>query len=311
VAHPASRGGGRPGVLGRILYFVRWAWRRCLSRPHTPLTSTLILTDRCDLRCRHCVVAHLGYPPRTFDDICTDLGLLYATGARILVITGGEPFVWTDRERDLGSVVAEARRLGFFRIVVCTNGLHELRSDADYLWVSLDGVAVDHRSLRGRGPRAVIDNVATSSHRRIYANLTVTTLNMDRIREGATAVLSTPNVRGVLFHLFTPYIGADPQLRLSPPQRHRALQEIRRVKRRHPLRVTNTFAGLKAMERNTWPRPLWSGVVSCEGRLSPCCCRAGIADERTCRECGCSPAAETWVLERLRLSAILENLRHL
>jgi len=298
-------------LLLKLGYYTRWATACRLGGRRIPLTASLILTDRCNLHCRHCTVAHLGYPLRSYTEIAGDLAALHRTGARLLVITGGEPYEWRDGERELEDVVALARRLGFFRIVVCTNGTHPLVSSADYLWVSLDGPPPAHDALRGSGYRTVTTHLAARTHPRTYVNFTVTAISAGSLEADAEHVLALAGVRRVLFHLFTPYLGSDPELRLNARTRDGVVAGLRRLKRRHPLRVSNTFSGLRELARDRWPRPIWSSVTADRGVLSPCCCRPTIYDEATCRACGCTPAIETYVLERLRPLAILENLRFL
>jgi Fe-coproporphyrin III synthase len=300
-----------PGTVARIRHYANWVRRCRIGSQRLPLTATLILTDRCNLSCRHCVVAHLGYSLNRFEAVRRDLDLLYRTGARVLVVTGGEPFVWRDGRADLESVLTEARRMGFFRIVVCTNGTFPLESSADSLWVSLDGIPSDHEALRTSPAGVVVENVRASQHGRIYVNFVISALNRTRIEEGAEAILGVENVRGILFHLFTPYLGADRSLLLTSDERHEAIRTVHRLKLRHPVRVTNTLAGLSALDANTWPRPLWSSVTVNQGELTPCCCRRDIADGATCALCGCTPAVETHVLERLRPTAVLDYLRFL
>jgi len=300
----------------RLAYYARWVVACRLGRRRIPLTASLILTDRCNLHCRHCTVAHLGYPLRTFPEVVGDLEALYRTGARMLVITGGEPYEWRDGARTLEDVVRAARRLGFFRIVVCTNGTHPLESGADYLWVSLDGDEAAHDALRAADRQqgvyeSVVRHLAASRHPRIHLNHTVTSPNAAGLDQTIERLLALPGVGGVLVHLFTPYLGADRSLRLDAATRAEVIARLRRLKRRHPLRITNTCSGLRALARNRWPRPIWSSITSCRGALSPCCCRLGIYDEEVCRACGCTPAVESYVLERLRPLAVLENLRFL
>ena len=40
-------------------------------------------------------------------------------------------------------------------------------------------------------------------------------------------------------------------------------------------------------------------------------CRKGIYDEDVCSHCGCSPAVETWILQKAIPLAVIENFRFL
>jgi MoaA/NifB/PqqE/SkfB family radical SAM enzyme len=231
-----------------------------------------------------------------------------------LVVTGGEPFLWRDDGgHSLRDVVGYAKQLGFFRTVICTNGTIELDSQADYLWVSIDGVPSDHDRLRGVGSYdRIVKNVLKSKHEGIYVNYTISSANLGDFEKAVADILRHKKIRGILFHLFTPYVGLENSgLALTGEDRRRAINRIRIIKRKSPLRVSNTFAGLKALSNDDWPRPTWASIVINDGELTECCCRRAIRSPRVCRDCGCTPAVETWVLEKLDATAILENLRFL
>ena len=302
---------GKRGLLRKLNHFGSWAVRCRLMGQRVPLTSSLIISDKCTLRCKHCTVTNLGYPDLTLAELCRDVDTLYDAGSRVLIITGGEPFLWRDGTAGLEQVVDHARQKGFFRVVVCTNGTLELSSSADYLWVSLDGVPRVHDGIRGEGFERVWRNIQHSGHPRIYVNYTASRLNAHNLEQAFERMAACPSIGGVMFHLFSPVVGSDPDLALDDQARHRVVRQIIRLKRRHPLRVTNTYDGLRALRDDTWERPVWSAVVINQGAVTSCCCREGIFDERTCRLCGCTPAMETWVLQQLRPLALLENLRFL
>ncbi len=297
--------------MNKFLYYLLWFCRCTFHGDRIPLTSSIILTDRCNLACRHCVVSNLGYRDLPFRQVMRDLETLHRLGVRMLVITGGEPLLWTDDQYTVEDVVLGAKRLGFFRIVVCTNGTLALSSSADYLWVSLDGLPEEHNRMRGEVYDRVVDQIARSRHPRININFTISKENADRLSVSAEHLLHLPNVHGILFHIFTPYLGTDQDLALDADQREIALDTLRGLKRRHPLKLMNTFDGIRLLRSNRWERPVWSSIVVNDGRLSPCCCRAGIANEDVCRSCGCSPAVETFALQTARPLAALEWLRWL
>jgi MoaA/NifB/PqqE/SkfB family radical SAM enzyme len=294
---------------GRLIYYLGWVRARLAGR-RIPLSSSIILTERCNLNCCHCTVANLGNPEPRFDSVAADLATLYATGARVLVIAGGEPFMWRDNGRGLEDVVQLAHGLGFFRVVVCTNGTFPLESSADYLWVSLDGSPGEHEELRGGVYSRVVGNMRRSRHPGLSVNFTVSRLNWRDFERAARPLLRGPRLRGVLFHLFTPYVGSDPDLRLTPAQRRQVVSGIRRLKQQYPLRVTNTFDGIRALASGRWARPVWGSIVANRGDITTCCCRAGIADADVCAGCGCTPAVETFVLQQVGPLALLENLRY-
>jgi MoaA/NifB/PqqE/SkfB family radical SAM enzyme len=300
--------------IRKMGHYFNWGFQYKMMRRRIPLSGSIILTDKCNLDCRHCIVSNLGYRVLGFQDVRRDLDTLYNTGARILVITGGEPFLWRDTAGyDLSAVVDYAKWLGFFRTVICTNGTVKLNSQADYLWVSIDGVPTDHDNLRGIGVyERVLKNIRRSEHPRIYVNYTVSSANLVDFEKASSDLLQYRRIKGILFHLFTPYVGLeDSDLTLCKEDRRTAIRKILQIKKRNPLRISNTFAGLKALLRGNWERPTWASIVINDGELTECCCRRVIRSPRVCRECGCTPAVETWVLQALSPSALIENLRFL
>ncbi|MEI8344439.1 MAG: radical SAM protein [Candidatus Omnitrophota bacterium] len=298
-------------MLKKLLFYLSWFYRCRVANEKIPLNSSLIITDECNLHCAHCTVAHLGYPKQSYQAVVDDIETLYRKGSRMLVITGGEPFLWRDGSRRLDDVIEFAGRLGFFRTVVCTNGTFELESAADYLWVSLDGYEAQHNGIRGVFYQKVVANIQRSRHKRIYINFTISAKNCATFFEAAEQILRIKNVRGIMFHLFTPYLGSDESLTLTPSQRADAVRRMLRFKWRHPVRVFNTFAGIRALRKDNWKRPIWSSITINRGEVTECCCRRGICDDRVCAACGCSPAVETWVLQTLDPMAIIENMRYL
>lgn len=298
-------------VIKKILYYIKWFVRCRIFGERIPLNSSIILTDKCNLHCKHCVVAHLGYNDQDFFMVQADIKKLYLAGSRVLVITGGEPFLWRDKNFFMEDVVQYAKTLGFFRVVICTNGTFPLASKADYLWVSLDGFPKEHNLMRGAIYSRVVHNIVTSPHKRIYINFTVSRVNADDFEKAAERMFKLKNVRGILFHLFTPYLGSEKSLTLPAAERGEVIRKIYNIKKRHPWKVFNTFDGIKALSDDRWPRRVWGSLTINQGEMVPCCCRKGIYDGAVCKNCGCTPAVETWVLQTAKPLALLENLRFL
>lgn len=297
--------------IKRLLYYADWFFKCKILNKKIPLNSSIILTDKCNLNCKHCVVAHLGYENSTSQEVCRYIDDLFYTGSRMLVITGGEPFLWKDNDFNIEDVVKYAHKKGFFRVIICTNGTFPLNSSADYLWVSLDGFQQNHNDIRGNIYNEVILNIKKTKHKGIYINFTISKINYLDFEKSAEKILNINNVKGILFHLYTNYLGGDQSLVIDAEKRKDILNRILRLKYRYPIKISNTFAGIKALIKDNWERPLWGSVTLNKGEVSACCCRNGIYDEAVCKNCGCSPAAETWVLQKVKISAVIENMKYL
>ena len=295
--------------FGKSWYLARWAFDTRVLRKHVPVNCSLILTGKCNLACKHCCVGEVAGNDPSFQDVKISLRELYRTGARYLAITGGEPALWEDHSYRLADVIECARELGFFRVIVCTNGLQTLDIDADYLWVSLDGDLEHHEQNRGRCYEKIVGNIEASQHSRIYCNYTITRLNYLSFEHQVDAILRIKGMRGVLLHIFTPYVGADRSLLLEDTQRSEVLRRVLAYKLRHPFKVVNTLSAIRALISDRWPRPIWGSVTSWQNRLSECCCRDGLADDFTCRYCGSTVTVETYAIQACKPLALLENLR--
>ncbi|TAN38196.1 MAG: radical SAM protein [Nitrospirae bacterium] len=130
-----------------------------VSRPEpvqSPVPSLryleLQITDRCNLRCRHCYIGsnnvHTELP---LDEIRRILAEFEQMQGLRLLITGGEPLLHTGFAA-INNLLPDHS----FRKVLFTNGLLVTRDLLDSLFVdevqvSIDGLEASHDSLRGRG----------------------------------------------------------------------------------------------------------------------------------------------------------------
>ena len=115
-----------------------------------PLIRGLVLTNRCNLRCRHCRVDARGPMDLDFAEVTAAIDAFHREGGRCLYLEGGEPFLWHDGPHRLDDVVDYAHGLGFLTVVVYTNGTLPIRTSADTVFVSVDGLRDTHDALRGK-----------------------------------------------------------------------------------------------------------------------------------------------------------------
>ena len=109
------------------------------------------ITDRCNLKCKHCYIDQPGsneLPVETIRGILDEFESMQ--GLRLL-ITGGEPVV----HRDFGTINALLPHYGF-RKILFTNGLLLSkvvleRLNVDEIQFSVDGMERGHDALRGEG----------------------------------------------------------------------------------------------------------------------------------------------------------------
>jgi MoaA/NifB/PqqE/SkfB family radical SAM enzyme len=171
------------------------------------------------------------------------LRTLHDRGVRILIIEGGEPFLWRDGEYDLQSVVAQARKL-FFSVGVTTNGTFPIEIDSDIVWVSIDGLQETHDRLRGKSFQRIVANIEATSHPRVYAHITVNSLNWQEIPQ-LVEYLSL-KVEGITVQFYYPYQEIEEELYLPSDQRRQVLDSLIELKGQgFPL--ANSYACLEAV----------------------------------------------------------------
>ena len=99
--------------ISDFFYFASYGLRSMLGVKQGPILGTVIVTDRCNLHCRHCSVNNVTGVMHPYDQLVGEMEQLYAMGVRILFFCGGETFLWRDGEKTLRDLVLEARRQGF------------------------------------------------------------------------------------------------------------------------------------------------------------------------------------------------------
>ena len=111
----------------------------------------LQITDRCNLRCKHCYIGDNIFSELSVKQIETILGEFEAMQGLRVMITGGEPLMHGSFQK------INAMLPGFFvRKVLFTNGLLLDQSllkilNVDEIQISIDGLEDAHDALRGKG----------------------------------------------------------------------------------------------------------------------------------------------------------------
>ena len=293
-----------PGRLKRVLDYSRFVRDFFILRRNRPYVLGLVVTDICNLACRHCRVANVYHVSMKFSEVRSHLLDQYAQGVRYLYLEGGEPYLWRDGDHRLADIVNLAKQLGYYRVHVYTNGTLSLSEAPDFTWVSVDGIGDIFTRIRGipldrvlahicehRGKHGIVFTVNTINYRHIPVFL-------DFVKE------QLPGVR-VMFYFHTPYYGFD-ELFLSQVQRSEAVSALIESKR-EGLPVMNSRAGLVAMKNGHYfhPTNLWR-VIDSTGEYQ--CCRA-IGNPEVCANCGYSTCAEIALARDWNPGPILQLMR--
>jgi MoaA/NifB/PqqE/SkfB family radical SAM enzyme len=238
----------------------------------------------------------------SFKEVQKVLKTLYDMGIRILLIEGGEPFLWCDGNYNLQDVVNEAKKY-FLSVGVTTNGTVSLELDSNSLWVSLDGLKETHNHIRGQEIfDKIIKNIESCKHPNLYVNTTINKLNWKEIPDLVKFLKG--KVKGMTIQFYYPYEKTDPLL-LTNEQRLHVLDELIRLKKGN-WPVVNSFKALKALKNNHWtPRCKDWMIVSIEpdGTITQGC-YVKNRDIVQCGLCGFSTNTELTLAYELAVESI-------
>ena len=289
-----------------FLYFARFGVRTILLRKKEPILGTIILTDKCNLHCKHCSVNNITaevYPHR---QIQREMRQLYDMGVRILFFCGGETFLWADSGKTLRDLVVEAKAMGFLIVNVVTNGTRPLElPEADLILLSLDGDRKRHNAIRGDTYDLIFENIRRAPSDNICFYMAVNQINKDAIRDVCAAARDTEHVRAVSFNFHTPYPDTE-DLALSVEEKAACCEAIAGMKDQGAP-VFNLKSAFPYLIHNRFPTPCRQCVVMENGRLSTC--GRCIDIPGLCQRCGYFFVAEYTLLFRGNPRVILEMLR--
>ena len=291
--------------LSSFLHFAAFGVKTILLRKKDPILGTIILTDKCNLRCKHCSVNNLTAVVHPYAQIRQEMQQLYDMGIRILFFCGGETFLWQDGEKTLRDLVIEAKSMGFLIVNVVTNGTFPLDlPEADLILLSLDGDRERHNAIRGDTYDTIMANIARATSDNICFYMAINQINKDAIRPVCLTARDTKNVRAVSFNFHTPYPDTK-DLALTRGDKARCAREITQMMA-EGAPVFNLKSALPYLVDNRFPTPCHQCVVMENGRLSTC--GRCIEVPGLCEQCGYFFVAEYTLLFKGNPKIMLEML---
>ncbi len=289
-----------------FLYFAGFGMKTVLLRGKKPILGTIIVTDQCNLRCKHCSVNNITSVMYSYRQIRAEMEQLYSMGIRILFFCGGETFLWRDGDKTLRDLVVQAKQMGFLIVNVVTNGTFPLdMPEADLILLSLDGSREQHNEIRGDTYDGIIENVQNATADNICFYMAINQINQSGIRDVCRAAMRERNVRAVSFNFHTPYPDTE-ELALSREEKAQCCRDIvQMMKEGAP--IFNLKSAFPYLIDNRFPTPCRQCVVMENGKLSVC--GRCVEVEGLCRRCGYFFVAEYTLLFGGNLKIILEMLR--
>lgn len=289
-----------------FLHFAAFGIKTVLFRGKKPILGTVIVTDKCNLHCKHCSVNNITAVVHPYEQIMGEMRTLYDMGVRILFFCGGETFLWRDGERGLRDLVIEAKKMGFLIVNVVTNGTYPIDlPEADLILLSLDGDRERHNAIRGDTYDTIMKNIANATADNICFYMAINQINKDAVRHVCEVARDTKNVRAVSFNFHTPYPDTA-ELALSREDKQKCCDDIRDMMNRGAP-VFNLKSAFPYLIDNKFPTPCHQCVVMENGKLSVC--GRCIDVPGLCEKCGYFFVAEYTLLFRGNVKIIFEMLK--
>ena len=291
--------------LSSFLHFASFGVRTILFKKKTPILGTVIVTDRCNLHCRHCSVNNITGIIYPYEQIRREMEQLYEMGVRILFFCGGETFLWKDAGRTLRDLVIEAHDMGFLIVNVVTNGTFPIDlPEADLILLSLDGDRQRHNEIRGETYDVIMENIRQATADNICLYMAVNQINKDCIRDVCLTARDTKNVRAVSFNFHTPYPDTK-ELALSRDEKADCCAVIEQMMG-EGAPVFNLKSAFPYLVDNSFPTPCHQCVVMENGKLSTC--GRCIDVPGLCEQCGYFFVAEYTLLFQGNPKIVFEML---
>jgi len=283
------------------VYFFTYYLKCRLMRKRIPLLAGFKITNRCNLSCVHCPFWKRSSPDMlTFTQVKNILSTLHRLGIRILILEGGEPFLWRDGTYTIHEVVEFAKPL-FYCIGITTNGTFPLSIKTHTIWVSIDGLRDTHNQIRGTSFERALENIKTSSHPHIFANITINLINYQEIPE--LVKFLADKIKGITIQFHYPY-EPDDTLTLPFEKRREVLDNLITLKKRgYPL--ADSYLCLESLKNNSWHCQDWMlANVEPDGTINLGCYVKGRGDIQ-CKMCGFAAHTEISLAYQLHLESIL------
>lgn len=289
-----------------FLSFATFGVKTILFRKKDPILGTIILTDKCNLHCKHCSVNNITAVVHPYEQIKSEMKQLYDMGVRILFFCGGETFLWRDGEKTLRDLVVEAKDMGFLIVNVVTNGTYPIDlPEADLILLSLDGDREHHNEIRGNTYDTIMNNIANATAENICFYMAINQINKDCVAHVCRTARDTKNVKAVSFNFHTPYPDTR-ELALTKEDKKQCCDTIEDMMK-EGAPVFNLKSAFPYLIENNFPTPCHQCVVIENGKISTCGRCIDVPD--LCSECGYFFVAEYTLLFRGNIKIVFEMLR--
>ncbi len=290
-----------------FMKFAGFGIKTILFKKKDPILGTVIVTDKCNLHCKHCSVNNITAVIHPYAQIRNEMQILYDMGVRILFFCGGETFMWRDGDKTLRDLVIEAKKMGFLIVNVVTNGTWPIDlPEANLILLSLDGDKEHHNIIRGDTYDKIFENISKATANNICFYMAINQINKDSVADVCRKARDTKNVKAVSFNFHTPYPDTK-ELALTKEEKAKVCETIKYMKKKEKAPIFNLISAFPYLINNTFPTPCHQCVVIENGKISTC--GRCIDVPGLCEKCGYFFVAEYTLLFKGKFKIIWEMLR--
>ena len=294
--------------MRELIYLGTWFMKARLLGINKPLQTVLFINEQCNLACRHCTAYKVENPiSKSYSQIREELVYSHKSGSRFVDFEGGEPTLWREGEYDLNSLIRLSKKIGFYSATITTNAQLPFRgSEADSIWVSLDGLGDYYDDIRGKGSfEKLVENIAASGHPALSVNMVINNRNYHSVSETIDFAKNNPHIQSISLNFHTPY-SQTAGLFLDWDTRAEVIDRIiEKKKKGYP--IMNSISGLKLMKHCQFKKECWvtNFILADSTRLTECPGKTA----RLCEQCGFAMSGEMRSVFSLKPDTVLAGMR--
>ena len=234
-------------------------WR--LLRDRSPIVAAIKITQRCNLRCKHCTWTNKITQDLPVAEWKSIIDNLYKKGVVAIVLEGGEPTLYSGIKEIVGYVKSK----GMFAILI-TNGTQDISElDPDVFWVSIDGMEETDNAIRGPGHfERATRTITENPDKKIIILSTISKTNSDDVEAMCKYFSNSNSAFGLMFNFEYQY-GDIKDVALEIEQRRKVAENIIGLKKKYP-KVLSSLSYLRAVGKNKNCYPWLLVSVTADGK---------------------------------------------
>ena len=214
--------------------------------------------------------------------------------------------LWRDGDYRINDLIDLAKKLGFYSATITTNAqLPFTNSNADSIWVSMDGIGHYHEYIRGNNSfKRLEQNIAMAKHPHLSVNMVVNKYNFESVEESIRYVHQNPHIKQISINFYTPFPDAE-NMMISNELKVKIINRIITLKK-EGMPIMNSISGLKLMKHNNFKRRCWvTNFIYPDGTRSNC-----VGEELgICQDCGLTMAGEMNAVFNFKPDTLLAGLK--